>query len=55
MTDFAEYLTATPPAAGFGRVYYPGEVEHLTEQERRRTGITIDDGTWERLQALAGQ
>lgn len=52
VTEFAEYLTATPPASGFDRVYYPGEVEHLTAQERRRTGITLEEGTWDRLQAL---
>ena len=52
VTEFAEYLTATPPASGFDRVYYPGEVEHLTAQQRRRTGVTLEDGTWERLQAL---
>src|SRR5271166_6860934 len=27
VTEFAQYLKATPPAAGFDRVYYPGEVE----------------------------
>ena len=47
-----EYLNATPPATGFDRVYYPGEVEHLKAQERRRTGITLEEGTWARLQAL---
>ena len=28
VTEFAHYLVDTPPAEGFDRVYYPGEVEH---------------------------
>ena len=34
-------------------MFYPGEIEHIREQERRRDGIEIEDATWEKLKALA--
>jgi LDH2 family malate/lactate/ureidoglycolate dehydrogenase len=36
-------------------VFYPGEVEYLREQKRRKDGIEIEDATWDRLRALAGE
>jgi uncharacterized oxidoreductase len=51
--EFAEYLKATPPAAGFTEVLYPGEIEYRRERERREQGIPIEDATWEALRALA--
>jgi uncharacterized oxidoreductase len=51
--EFARYLKATQPAQGSGGVYYPGEIEHLREQDRRRNGIEVEDATWEKLRALA--
>ncbi|HEX5325373.1 MAG TPA: Ldh family oxidoreductase [Acetobacteraceae bacterium] len=53
VTEFAHYLKATPPAEGFSRVYYPGEVEWEQEQARRRDGIPIEDATWAVLRKLA--
>jgi uncharacterized oxidoreductase len=53
VTDFAHYLAETPPAEGFSRVYYPGEVEWEQEQARRKNGIPIEDATWEVLRKLA--
>ena len=55
VADFARYLKATPPAAGSSGVLYPGEVEHLREQERRKSGIDVEDATWEKLRTLAGE
>lgn len=52
VTEFAKYLTDTPPAEGFDRVYYPGEVEHLRRIERLRDGIDVEDATWKKLTAL---
>ena len=52
VTEFANYLSETPPAPGYDRVYYPGEIEHVTAQRRMREGIYVEDATWERLQAL---
>jgi uncharacterized oxidoreductase len=37
VTEFAQYLKATPPAEGFTEVLYPGEIEYRREQERWRT------------------
>jgi uncharacterized oxidoreductase len=34
-------------------VFYPGEIEHIREQQRRRDGIEVEDATWEKLTALA--
>jgi LDH2 family malate/lactate/ureidoglycolate dehydrogenase len=34
-------------------VLYPGEIEHRTEEERRREGIEIEDATWKKLVGLA--
>jgi LDH2 family malate/lactate/ureidoglycolate dehydrogenase len=50
---FVRYLKATPPADGFDEVFYPGEIEHRTEQRRRRAGISIDETTWRRLGEIA--
>ncbi|HET7768192.1 MAG TPA: Ldh family oxidoreductase [Chloroflexota bacterium] len=43
---FARYIKDTPPAAGASEVFYPGELEWRTEQDRRTHGIPIDDETW---------
>ena len=51
--EFARYLKATQPAEGSSGVYYPGEIEHLREQDRRDNGIEVEDATWEKLRALA--
>jgi uncharacterized oxidoreductase len=46
VSAFARYVKDTPTAPGVDEVLYPGELEWRTEQERRRTGIPIDDETW---------
>jgi LDH2 family malate/lactate/ureidoglycolate dehydrogenase len=51
--EFAEYLKATPPAAGFTEVLYPGEIEYRREQQRRVEGIPVEDATWDALGKLA--
>ena len=52
---FARYLKSTPPSEGSRGVFYPGEVEYLREQERRKNGIEVEDATWEKLRALADE
>jgi LDH2 family malate/lactate/ureidoglycolate dehydrogenase len=52
VTEFAHYLTASPAAAGFERVYYPGELEYLKTQRGLQEGIPIDDAIWDKLHAL---
>ena len=41
-----------PPAKGFDRVYYPGQIEGLRRQQRRAEGIPIDPGLYEELVEL---
>jgi len=53
VTDFANYLTSTPKAAGVDRIYYPGEVEYLKTQKNLKDGIDVEDKTWAELKALA--
>jgi len=52
VTEFVKFLKSSKPAQGFEEVLYPGEPEWLTEKKRRREGIFIEDGTWERITAL---
>jgi LDH2 family malate/lactate/ureidoglycolate dehydrogenase len=52
---FVAYLKSTRPAEGSSGVYYPGEIEHLREEERRKNGIEVEDATWDKLSALAAE
>src|SRR5436305_182198 len=51
--EFVQYLKATKPAEGSSGVYYPGEIEHMREKDRRANGIEIEDATWYKLRSLA--
>jgi ureidoglycolate dehydrogenase (NAD+) len=42
-------LHSIPPASGFERVFYPGEIEGITRDAREREGITIEDGLYREL------
>ena len=53
VTEFAEYLKATPTAEGYDEVLYPGEIEHQRMQKRLVEGIEVEDATWNKLVALA--
>lgn len=53
VTEFAQYLKATPPAQGYSEVFYPGEIEYRKEQDRRKNGIPVEDATWAKLRELA--
>lgn len=53
VAEFALYLKSTQPSEGSNGVFYPGEIEYLREQERRKKGIELEDATWEQLHALA--
>jgi LDH2 family malate/lactate/ureidoglycolate dehydrogenase len=53
VTELARYLTATPPSEGSSGVLYPGEIEYRRAQERRISGIEVEDPTWRELQSLA--
>jgi LDH2 family malate/lactate/ureidoglycolate dehydrogenase len=51
--EFVQYLKATKPAEGSSGVYYPGEIEHMREADRRANGIGVEDATWFKLRSLA--
>ena len=53
VTDFAKYLKSTKPQKGVKEVLYPGEVEWMKEQVRRKEGIEVDEPTWKKYQELA--
>jgi len=36
-------------------VLYPGEIENRTEQARSKSGIDIEDATWDKLKQLAAE
>ena len=55
VTEFAQYLKSTPTATGFSEVFYPGELEHLREQQLLQEGIAVEDATWDALKALADE
>ena len=44
-----------PPADGFDRVYYPGQIEGLRRQQRRAEGIPIDPGLYQELEGWASE
>lgn len=50
--EFVDYIKASPPAAGFTEVLYPGELEYRTFQRRSAEGIDIEDSTWAKLSEL---
>jgi uncharacterized oxidoreductase len=53
--EFARYLKSTPPSEGSSGVLYPGEIEYMREQQRRKDGVDIEDATWDKLKQLAGE
>src|SRR6202011_3966582 len=53
VAEFARYLKATPPSEGSPGVLYPGEIEHLREEDRRQNGVEVEDSTWYKLRTLA--
>jgi len=55
VAEFARYLKSTPPSEGSNGVFYPGELEYLREQERRKSGIDVEDATWDKLCTLAAE
>src|SRR5579872_827432 len=53
--EFARYLKSTPPSEGSSGVLYPGEIEYMREQKRKKDGIDIEDATWNKLKELAAE
>jgi uncharacterized oxidoreductase len=51
LAEFSEL----PPAEGFERVYYPGQIEGLRREQRSREGIPIDPGLYRELEELGNR
>lgn len=47
--DFAQWVKGASPAEGFSEVLYPGELEVRTRSIRERTGVPVEDSTYEFL------
>jgi LDH2 family malate/lactate/ureidoglycolate dehydrogenase len=47
-------MKTTPAAPGYDEVLVAGDPEWRTEAERRRSGIPIEDGNWDKLVKTAG-
>jgi uncharacterized oxidoreductase len=51
--DLVRYLKSCPTVPGVDRILTPGEPEAITEAERRRSGIFVEDETWRQIEAVA--
>jgi uncharacterized oxidoreductase len=47
-----QYLKGCPTAPGTDQILSPGEPEMLTEAERRRSGIFVEDQTWTQIEEI---
>jgi LDH2 family malate/lactate/ureidoglycolate dehydrogenase len=47
-----DFIKDTPLAQGFEQVLYPGEKEVKNRGERLKTGVEIEDETWDQVMAL---
>jgi uncharacterized oxidoreductase len=54
-TQLAEYIRATPRAAGVEAILVPGDPERLALRERAANGINLDESHWARLTELAAR
>ena len=52
VAEFARYVKTSAPAKGFTEVFYPGELEWRSEQQKRKEGIFVEDATWDKIQSL---
>jgi uncharacterized oxidoreductase len=53
--DLLRYLKTSPTVPGTDQILTPGEPEAITEAERRRTGIFVEDQTWDQIREVAGE
>ncbi len=51
--DLVRYLKTCPTVPGVDRILAPGEPEMLAEAERRRSGIFVEDQTWQQIEEIA--
>jgi len=51
--DLVRYLKSCPTVQGTDRILVPGEPEAITEAERRRSGIFVEEQTWHQIEEIA--
>src|SRR5437867_4111091 len=49
MLAFVDWVTASPPRAGFDRVRIAGEPERESRARRMKSGIPVDETTWQEI------
>jgi len=47
-----DYVKETPLAQGFDQILYPGEKEAKSRKARNKSGVEIEDDTWNQVMAL---
>ena len=50
---FVDWVTASPPRAGFDRVRLAGEPERESRAKRLKAGVPVDATTWQEILAAA--
>ena len=55
MQELVAMMKSSAPARGYEEVLVAGEPEWRAENERKRRGIPVSDGTWNDLVAIAGR
>lgn len=53
ISELADYLHDTQPAADHDEVWVPGEFEARNEAQRRRDGVPVEDETWRQITQTA--
>ena len=53
VAEFARYLAGHQAVGRQPGVFYPGEIEHMRQTDRRANGIEVEDATWGKLVELA--
>jgi hydroxycarboxylate dehydrogenase B len=53
--SFVDWVTASPPRAGFDRVRIAGDPERESRAKRIKTGVPVDATTWQEILAAAGK
>jgi uncharacterized oxidoreductase len=51
--DLIRYIKSCPTAPGTDKILTPGEPELLMEEERRRSGIFVEEQTWSQIEHIA--
>jgi uncharacterized oxidoreductase len=50
---FVDWVTASPPRAGFDRVRLAGDPERESRARRMQSGVPVDATTWQEILAAA--